>query len=363
MKCVIVLILLFVCSCNQQTSDDYIDELYIDLDNKDKLLVSDFIEKADIIKLETNNSCLIGEISKIQYIDDRIYILDMLNNALFVFDKEGNFKDRLRKIGNAPGEYIRIMDFFVHDSCIYIMDFSKRAILAYDQNMEFINSVKYETLGSRFILSDDIIYLYNEPSGARNDFYFSSIDLRSGEVAHHISRRFLSHKYNWSEANTFAMSDGLYASPKYGNIIYRNENNNFDPVYRIRFSKGNFPEGENVNDYDIADSSFPYIIREHFFISDKYLIIDYFYNESRHFCFYDKRKQTLRNGIVENDLLKDFRFFPRWHNDNFLIEEVAAYHIVTYFSSLANYNNQLKETKDDDNPIIVIYTLKSDRAI
>jgi hypothetical protein len=359
MKYLIASILLFFCSCNRHTSENFVDELYIDLDRNEKLLASDFIEKADVIKLETNESCLIGEISKIQYIDDRIYILDMLSNALFVFNKEGGFEDKFHKPGNGPGEYTLIMDFLVHNDRIYILDYSKMCILEYDQNMEFINSVKYETLSSEFKLIGNIVYLYNEPSGNRNDFYFSSIELGSGKVEHHIHRPFLSHKYNWAGTSTLAISDELiYASPRHGNIIYRNENNDFVPAYRIRFSKGNFPEGENINDYDKSGASFPYIVREHFFVSDKYLITDYFHNGMRSFCFYDKNTKNIHNGIIENNLLDNFRFFPRWSNGDFLIEEVAAPYVVESFMFLATYNDKIKETKEEDNPVVVIYSIK-----
>jgi len=36
-------------------------------------------------------------------------------------------------------------------------------------------------------------------------------------------------------------------------------------------------------------------------------------------------------GIVNNDLMSDFRFFPRWGNEKYLIEEVSSEILCEYF--------------------------------
>jgi hypothetical protein len=169
------------------------------------------------------------------------------------------------------------------------------------------------------------------------------------------------HINNWiGGLNVFSMySNNLYASPKFGSIIYYYTDNDFCPKYKITFSKNSFPENENIYEH-ILDTNFSYVVKRNYYMSEKYLIFDYIYDENRHYCFYDLTTGELSNGIINNDLIENFRFFPRWGNSNYLIEEVDAEYVIDNFSSLRNHNEQLRDIKVDDKPVIVLYTLRSD---
>lgn len=71
-----------------------------------------------VIFLETNESCLIGMITKIQVYDKYIFILDSsVAKSLYVFDKDGRFIRKIGTIGGAPGDYVSIDDFAInHDN-------------------------------------------------------------------------------------------------------------------------------------------------------------------------------------------------------------------------------------------------------
>ncbi|MFT4073388.1 MAG: 6-bladed beta-propeller [Dysgonamonadaceae bacterium] len=74
----------------------------------------DFIEGTNTIQLATNDSGLIGVVSKMQVVGERIYIMDSyIAKSIFVFDMHGKLINRFGKIGGGPGEYLLITDFFV----------------------------------------------------------------------------------------------------------------------------------------------------------------------------------------------------------------------------------------------------------
>jgi len=172
MKRLFFYIFLFACSCNYYNSNDKIESIFIHLKNE-SINASTFIKNASIIKLETNDDCLIHSISKINYLNQKIYILDIDNNSLFIFYEDGSLHKILSKVGGGPGEYIQIMDFFIEDNFVYILDFSAQSILKYTDNLEFIAKYKYKSLGSSFVKKDDGFCIYNEYTGQKNDYQFT----------------------------------------------------------------------------------------------------------------------------------------------------------------------------------------------
>ena len=64
---------------------------------------------AKYIKLETNDSCLIRNINKIFYIDDKIIIGS--DDSILFFDKTGKFKYKIDHKGEGPKEYISLSDY------------------------------------------------------------------------------------------------------------------------------------------------------------------------------------------------------------------------------------------------------------
>ena len=74
----------------------------------------DLFEKAELICLETTDSSLIKKVTKIEYWDNSYYILDAELYSLFRFDETGKYWDRIAKVGNGPGEYLDICDFYLN---------------------------------------------------------------------------------------------------------------------------------------------------------------------------------------------------------------------------------------------------------
>jgi len=109
-----------------------------------------------IIELETNDSCLIGEISKISIIPKSIIILDKFKSrGLFVFNSEGKFVSRTN-IGRGPGEISDPWDFIIdkQNQTIIVWESSNFSMMEYDYNLNFKKTEKYPGL---FLHSMEII--------------------------------------------------------------------------------------------------------------------------------------------------------------------------------------------------------------
>lgn len=87
----------------------------------------------EFIQLETNDSCLLGEINKIKISDSLLFISDR-NNKLFVFDFSGRFVNRIGTIGQGPNELLNLSHFYVDrdNKQVGIYDVLKQQIFQYD---------------------------------------------------------------------------------------------------------------------------------------------------------------------------------------------------------------------------------------
>ncbi len=64
-------------------------------------------KKIDYIRLETIEKNVIGQISKILFADSTIIIVNKrMAKAIFMFDFQGNFISKIKKIGKGPSEYL-----------------------------------------------------------------------------------------------------------------------------------------------------------------------------------------------------------------------------------------------------------------
>lgn len=365
-KLSLIIIIILLISCNRKDNGSHKAENFkspyeVDVSYKSnsKIKTSSFIEDFKIVQLSTSNDNLIFEISKIQYMNEKIYILDISGNRMFIFNNDGTLYKKLDKRGLGPGEYIQLMDFYIDEDILHVLDYTQQAILSYDSNLEFINKTNYKSFGSRFTYHNKSYWNYNEPSGQKSDYQFSSYTKEGKSIKNFLPRNSTKHQYNWAGVNVFALNgEKKYLSPRYDDIIYSITDDNIKPEYVINFNERKFPENKNINNYDLSDPNFSYFVKENFYKSTRYLIFDFTSKRKRNFCIHDIEKKTTKSGEIDNDLITDFRFFPRWGNDNYLIEELGSEILVEHFNSSPQFV-KFTNVIEGDNPFIIIYKLKS----
>jgi len=358
----ILVLILLLTSCQGKQRKGFQETIEIDLEQLNRMPLSQFVSDVTVIPLETNNQTIIGQISKIQIFNNQLYILDELSNSIMIFDKNGKFIKKLNKIGQGPGEYIRLKDFEVNENGLYILDISGRKINHYDTNLNFITKTNLESISSYFTINDNFYWLYNEPNLSSNYYQLTKIDQHGKVSVKDFQKKASadSHEYNWSSSHVFQKNNTeFYFSPPYSNSIYIEKGDDWLNAFTFSFGKKTFPKNKNINDYNIADDDFPFIIRENFYCSEKYLIIDFLFKNKCQFAFFDKESKKVHSGVINNDLISEYdRFFPRFLTGNCFIEIVDAEYILTDFQGLIPFNKNLEKLQEDDNPILVLYSLK-----
>ncbi len=142
----IILIAFCLCGCwKSSTPEEYetdkTEMLGIDVSGDNFLEIMPMVKSYRFIPLETADDCIIGEINKVQYANNRYYILDRRQRKqIFVFDENGRFLMPVSKTGRGPGEYIEPTDFYVTDSTIVVYDMFTHKLNCYNPDGAYIGN-------------------------------------------------------------------------------------------------------------------------------------------------------------------------------------------------------------------------------
>jgi hypothetical protein len=173
---------LFV-ACSSNRNETSLSNQQICLELTDDIQLSDSLEFI-FIPLETSEQCLIGVVEQVEIQDDKIYVLDSNQMALFVFDMEGKFLTQIGNRGAGPGEYITPMsfDFDLSANTIIVNDIEKKELLCFDLDDYRFKYTKDlpEHYSSFSILSNHSISFFS-PSGVlkeqrKEDYYVLTCD-------------------------------------------------------------------------------------------------------------------------------------------------------------------------------------------
>jgi len=177
-------------ACNSVIHEENI--IYVDIDNAKSINFSEWFSKVEIIPLETNRSSVINECYKTVFANQRFYIYDQRQSAVFVFDSVGKFLfNTLSLKGRGPGEYLSMSDFSINrfTGNIEILDAFSFAIRVYDKDGSFIKSIRLTQdllpLGTFQQLSSDL-YLFNSPDYEKTKTTIKVYSIRKNEIVKKI---------------------------------------------------------------------------------------------------------------------------------------------------------------------------------
>ena len=104
--------------------------------------LSEIVSDIEYIRLETNDSCLIGSIKQLLKFNNRYYILDAsVGKKIYMFDEHGNYMKQIDRVGRGPGEYAIPYAIAINQSenQLIVSDVMQGKMLAFDvETFDFI---------------------------------------------------------------------------------------------------------------------------------------------------------------------------------------------------------------------------------
>ena len=118
--------------------------------------------QCEIIPIETSDECLIGEVSKVFFKNDRIYILDKDANGVFILHEDGTLDRSIFAEGRSSQEYMELGDMYVTDKLIYLFDNILMKILCFDLEGQYQKTIDISPYwANRILVQNDNILEFN----------------------------------------------------------------------------------------------------------------------------------------------------------------------------------------------------------
>ena len=330
------------------------------------------IADVEFLKLGQTGDVLIGGVDKLWITEQYVIVADkMKSQAIFVFDRQGNARSVISRLGRGPQEYTHVSDVILtpDKEKIVVLDTFKKKLLyysmngdyLYDKDMPFcIGSLEY--IDEQTIMGLAYGYQTEDPGLAsyeNNRHYVYVLDTMMNII----------HSAMTVQPFINRFEDRVYVNPNHGDTIYRvTEGGNLAPRYLLDMSAiegiANFGHEPMEKIMEIR--------KEHSYFPDSYIdggdlaVFRFVLPHEKlntETVLYDKHsgQSSAIGGQSSYSLNIYFMQTEYVHEDKF-ISVVPAFRFVNDNTPMKGFEKlaALKEgLTDEDNPVLLFYTLKA----
>lgn len=180
---ILVLVIFTYVGCSKNDSERIrtIDSLPIEIESFNKTVTnfSDVITTYKLLKLQTKNAPLIGDVKKLICTEANIFIQDALSNKVYLFDTLGNYKTSFGSLGEGPSEYRGLDDFLVdiNQGNLYLLDGNSRKICVYNIEGKFVKYYNLNFFSFRFEKNESN-FVFITGGDCKNNLYITDSDFK-----------------------------------------------------------------------------------------------------------------------------------------------------------------------------------------
>lgn len=382
MRCLIkfysFLLLIISFSCVQKPENghnDIMQKIYFDSVAENVLSEQDLLSSLKLIKLETNDNCLVGWIRQVAIVEKCIFIRDN-KEQLFVFGESGNFLNRIGTIGQGPGEYLGITCFYIDKEKhhVGIVDAGTSFVTRYSFDGKYIDKFKYDS--KKIKMFSDINYigdgkllitLGNSPDNIYNymivneeNFSVESIQLPYIVVGENLQ--------NYGEAFVCNAGNDIYVPTLLTDTVYHLNNGKFVPyfIFENGLLHSTSKEINKYGPYFIASEAEVKLKENGYsqgiyrlFSSDNILYFIYVKGNNSYGIFWDikNNKGFVTNSDTRKNILSTINSQLMGTSADALIRFITAEDIVKSKELFINSNiyKIMDSVNEEDNPVIALY--------
>lgn len=370
----LVITILFCFSCGTKKEDDCKGmTLQVDL-REQSVSWAELFSHAEIIPLETQDSCLIMDMERILLHEGQLYVFDQRKPAVYAFDEHGTFLREITRKGEGPGEYQAVTDILIDridERIVLLCPFGY--VLFYDMDGRFLEQKvlpmkpNYYSITS---LSDSAFALWS--CVEENETGISVIDKNS--MATTYETWYNDRMLDMGLMKPFYPFDGeSYFSTAYQHTVYRVKSDSLESAYSWDFGKDNINPGQllsytkienagarnNQILKDLEEGVLPYAMERHnqnnrFY----YVALRKGVGRDRPWINVFYRKQDGKSFVFEQTC-ENLKIRPLLFTDDFLLsilspEDMDAYSKILPEKEYAKFSSY----STDDNPWLIKFYFK-----
>lgn len=344
--------------------------------------LSTFISEIDFIALETSDECTIGDINKVLSDEGSYIIHDKDNHAIFRFDEEGKFLNRIGVIGRGPQEYTESWDVSLDrlKKEVSVLDLAGRKILRYKYDGTFVGSKKMKFLYKQHEYTVTGFVTHTQGSSNKATPEVDGYCLAFSDEDHNVTGTAIADKKDiknsYSTENPLRkFSDRIYFNHPFKNEIFQTGNNKAYSAFRFDFGKLGWDS--NIDTDELNGDEIRELINTHKYFNGEYVVSeDYLFfiirggNSPGSAVYYSLSTGEMKYGLHFNDPLSShIGLFnvPQWtkYDDSFVSYE-KPYQILQHWKAMdeprassitEKEKSILENAKEDDNPILIVYRI------
>jgi hypothetical protein len=371
----LIFLLFFCCSifmsgCQSAEQHPTLSTIEVDIASNGELKLSEYFENFRMLKLPTDS--VMGEIQKIQYENNKIYVSD--GKTMFIFSDEGQLLSCFNKIGRGPGEYTGITDFVVNGETITILN--RQRLLTYNQFGENISTLNLD-FGVMSISQtvDNAYFLYcgNFANDKNQHILHKVRDGQENERCLPIDEHRAKYLFFFGFHTFYLHQDFVYFFDIFNDTVYVSSDKGIEPSFYIDYKGKNVPASFFERNYaDIAvfmtefhKTSYAYGVLD-FVLCDRFLMFCSRYQQNRKLTIFDRKNKksntfaTIKHDVYFNGLtipVSDFKY----QADKRIFIPLDAFDVFEWRKEhppAEQFKGMVNATKEEDNPLLLIFDFK-----
>lgn len=380
--------------------------------------LSEVAKKVDVVELELTEHSLVGDIGDIFVGDNDIFVVDY-KSGILRFSRDGKFLNAISKMGQGPHEYLSIPQLIVNEKSSLIYLLTTRGVKVFDYEGHYIKSIpntSYEELffspngkvfftGKNFFLNNQLplvfpnkelwtLALIDSTFCIQNKFFNPAFIYYEDEIREKVGAGNKLVRDQWTE-QTKTLVDFYHEDLNIiyygGDTIYRFVDKSLKPCYVLDL--GTRPSFEMSHEWLKKMEFFSYLWLYDFYVTNNYLYFVLGESEYLYIVQYNKKNRTMHsykekgeiiemrnpafthrrfkykfklfNDLIGGEFTVDYKTSKYWCNVLYPFEVLESWDIkamsegnVKDSKRKDKYLKILKKMKEEDNPVLVIATLK-----
>lgn len=357
--------LFFVMLESCKNKDETLDESRVLVKESDKKIkLSDIVSDSYIVRLETTDNNLIGQIDKIQLYKEKIFVQDRFRaKGILVFDINGKYLYRVGRVGKAPGEYRLPMDFTidVENNKIIVLDDGGQ-LLYYDLDGKFIQTQKNnENIGINAFQNTKSGYAMIQGGGSANLLLVDKNFQEKKEYFPYLNRSI--DRLIPNSLQIIADDVCLYRR-NCNNVIYQITNNSIVTYKTIIFENGNIDYDDLTKDDNYLELQKRYNVIADFVGTRNSCFVLFGKKRKISFSFFEKNaKEALAYKYLnfENNISFDPKAYIVGSVGDYFIWQNSASQMLEVAEKLGKKDDELfVGLNNEDNPVLLFTKVKID---
>ena len=336
-----------------------------------EIMLNELASDIRYVPLETTDDCLMNnEFYIMQYTGE-----DIITSGIFHFDKNGKFLNKIGSKGQGPEEYLQGLFAFGDwkNKLLYVQNWTTLTCYGFDGT--FVRSVPTPQLNmgaaglfdeKHILYSNDIYY-----ADKANPIQLYMVDSQNGKTVSkwrgHLEEN---KKYGMiltSRDFMYNYDNSLFYKPALENVIFKILSpKKRQLVYKFDCS------GKDIDvSADEVDPKKRFQFLSVYWAKEtaQYLFVNYGMKNISRLGIYDKEKKTFTNVTIKDNLAGGYDIHPAWTSDDnhllmiyyaggLLQDKEKRYSTGLLPERKKELDELLKNIKEDDNPVVILVTLK-----